>query len=160
MKQLQHRTNSAGSSKGCAAEILETVPTVMQFIRAQMRRHRGSDLSVPQFRALAFVSREPGTSLSAVAEFLGLSRPATSQLVEGLVRKGLAVRRIPPGNRRTVALSISGRGEKTVSAARQATERRLSEVMASLGDDDCAIIQRALRALREEFMRVAAPTDW
>jgi DNA-binding MarR family transcriptional regulator len=159
MQQLQPVTHPTGSAERCAAEILEAVPTVMRFIRAQMRRHRGSDLSVPQFRTLAFLSRNPGISLSVLAEFLGLSLPATSRLVEGLVRKSLVVRRIPPGNRRLVALSISVRGQRTVSAARQATERQLSEVVASLRDDDRAMIQHALRALRAEFMRVAGRTN-
>jgi DNA-binding MarR family transcriptional regulator len=147
------------SAANCAAEILDVVPAVMRFIRTQMRRYRGSDLSVPQFRTLAFLSRSPGASLSALADFLGLSLPATSRLVEGLVRKSLVLRRIPPGNRRLVALSLSVRGQRTVSAARQATERQLSKVVASLCDDDRAIVQRALRALRQEFMRARAQAN-
>jgi len=127
----------------------------MRFIRTQMRCHRGSDLSVPQFRTLAFLDRNAGASLSALAEFLGLSLPATSRLVEGLVRKNLVARRIPPGNRRLVALSISGRGQRTVGAARRATERRLAEVVASLPSDERAAIRRSLRALRREFQSVA-----
>jgi len=127
----------------------------MRFIRAQMRRQRGSDLSVPQFRALAFLSRNPQASLSALAEFLGLSLPASSRLIEGLVRKNFVARRIPRGNRRLVALSIRARGKKTIGAARQVTERRLAEVVASLCDDERATIQRALRTLSRAFQSVA-----
>jgi DNA-binding MarR family transcriptional regulator len=159
MQQLNNTTIVRTSAADCAAEILDAVPTVMRFIRAQMRRHRGSDLSVPQFRTLAFLSRYPGASLSALAEHLGLSLPATSRLVEGLVQKSLVVRRIPPGNRRLVALSISARGERTVLVARQATERRLTEVVAPLPNDDRARIHLALRVLREEFTCVAARTN-
>jgi DNA-binding MarR family transcriptional regulator len=156
MQQLRRATIGSVSAADCAAEILDMVPAVMRFIRAQMRRHRGSDLSVPQFRTLAFLSRSPGASLSTLADFLGLSLPATSRLVEGLVRKSLVVRRIPPGNRRLVALSVSVRGQRTVSAARQATEKQLSKAVASLGNDDRAVIQRALRTLREGFQSLAA----
>jgi len=156
MQQLQELTNATSAAEDCAAEILEDVPAVMRFIRTQMRRHRGSDLSVPQFRTLVFLSRSRGASLSALAEFLGLSLPATSRLVEGLVRRNFVARRIPPGNRRLVALSISARGQRTICAARQATERRLAEVVASLRNDERAAIQRALRTLREEFQSAAA----
>jgi DNA-binding MarR family transcriptional regulator len=151
MQQLQDPTSPARLAQACAAEILETIPAVMRFIRAQMRRHRGSDLSVPQFRTLVFLSRNPGASLSAMAEFVGLSLPAASRLVEGLVRKNFVERRIPPSNRRVVALSISTRGQRSVSTARRATVRKLAEVLASLRGDQRVAIQRALRTLRQEF---------
>lgn len=155
MQQLQALTKPAGSVPDCATEILEAVPTVMRFIRAQMRRHGGSDLSVPQFRTLVFLSRSQAASLSAVAEFLGLSLPATSRLIGGLVKKNYVVRRIPAGNRRLVALSLSARGRRTIRAARRATERRLAEVVASLPAGDRASIQRALWTLREKFQSAA-----
>lgn len=156
MERLQSTTVCADSATECAAEILEAVPTVIRFIRAQMRRHRGSDLSVPQFRTLAFIHRNPGTSLSALAEFIGLSLPAASRLVEGLVKKKLVSRRTPAGNRRLVALSISARGDRTVSAARRATVRRLAGVVAPLHEDERGAIQNALHTLRREFEAVAA----
>ncbi len=131
----------------------------MCFIRTQMRRYRGADLSVPQFRTLAYVSHRPGTSLSALADFLGLSLPATSRLVDGLVQEGLVVRQIPPGNRRLVALSVSARGQKTVCTARKATEKHLAEVVASLREGDRAMVQRALRVLHKEFTCAAGRTD-
>ena len=155
MQQLRVLTHATGSAKECAAEILETVPAVMRFIRAQMRRHRGPELSVPHFRTLLFLSRNGGASLSTLAEFLGLSLPATSRLVEGLVRRNFVARRIPRGNRRLVALSLRACGQRTVCAARQATERRLAEVVAALPAGERATIQRALRMLREGFQSAA-----
>ena len=154
MQQLQRLISPTCSAGECAAEILEAVPAVMRFIRSQMRCHRGSALSVPQFRALLFLSRNPGAILSALAEFLGLSLPAASRLVEGLVGKKFVARRIPPGNRRQVVLSVSARGQRTVDAARQATERRLAEVVAPLRSEERMAIRRALRTLREEFQPV------
>jgi DNA-binding MarR family transcriptional regulator len=159
MQQLQVLTRATGSAEGCAAEILETVPAVMRFIRTQMRGHRGSDLSVPQFRTLLFLSRNGGASLSALAEFLGLSLPATSRLVEGLVRKDFVVRRIPPGNRRLIALALSAGGRRTVAAARQATESRLAEVVAPLPAGERTAIQRALRTLREK-LQLTPDSQW
>ena len=47
----------------CARQLLDTTPQVMRFIRAEMRSHRGHDLSVPQFRTLTFINRNPEVSL-------------------------------------------------------------------------------------------------
>ena len=44
----------------CSREVLDTIPLVMQTIRSEVRRQRRSDLSVPQFRTLAFVFRNAG----------------------------------------------------------------------------------------------------
>ena len=44
--------NSPGA---CANALLEIVPLIMRNIRAKVRRHSGPELSVAQFRALAFL---------------------------------------------------------------------------------------------------------
>lgn len=155
MQQLQQGTVPSILPEDCASEVLEAVPVLMRFIRSQMRQHRGADLSVPQFRTLVFLSRSPGVSLSVLAEFLALSLPATSRLVDGLVRRSLVDRRIPPGNRRLVALSVNAHGRKIICAARQATEKRLAEVLAPLRKDDRVAIQHALRTLRTEFQSMS-----
>ncbi len=160
MQPLHKTSYPAGSAAKCASEILESVPAIMRYIRAHMRRHRGSDLSVPQFRALAFVGANAGASLSALAEQLGLSLPATSRLVEGLVRKGMIVRRVRQGNRRVVALTISTFGQRTLSAARQATVKRLTEILAPLGCAERLTILHALRTLHREFHSAAARDEW
>jgi DNA-binding MarR family transcriptional regulator len=156
MQQLQMLTLVPSSAEKCAAQVLETVPVVMRFIRAQMRRQREPELSVTQFRTLLFLSRHSGASLSALAEHLGLSLAAASRLVEGLVRRNFVARRIPPGNRRLVALALRACGERTVCAARQATVRRLAEVLGALPAGERAGIQRTLRILHEEFQSATA----
>ena len=77
----------------CARQLLDTAPQIMRFIRAEMRSHRGHDLSVPQFRTLTFVNRNPEVSLSHLADHLGLTLPSTSKLVDGLVNQKVVTRR-------------------------------------------------------------------
>ncbi|MBI4578561.1 MAG: MarR family transcriptional regulator, partial [Planctomycetes bacterium] len=89
MQQLRKATVRRASSGQCARHLLATVPVVMRFIRHEMRRHRRGGVTVPQFRALVFVSNHADASLSAMAEHLGLSLPAASRLVQGLVQRGL-----------------------------------------------------------------------
>lgn len=155
MQQLQRLTKARGTPEGCAAEILEVVPVLMRFIRAQMRSHRGSDLSVPQFRTLFFLGRRRNASLSAVAEHLGLSLPAASRLVEGLIQRNFVVRRIPAENRRLVALSLCASGRRTVRTAQKNAEKALAEILAKLPTRELDSIERALRTLREIFSSVA-----
>ena len=75
------------SDDACARELFDTLPLGMRIIRQHMRRHR-SGLTVPQFRTLYYVSTSSGCSLSAAADFIGLSLPAMSRLVDWLVERG------------------------------------------------------------------------
>lgn len=97
-------------AEAAAAAILDTVPSAMRAIRAQMRAGRPAGLSVPQFRTLLYIRRNPGTDLSGVAEHLGTSLPATSELVARLVAQGLLVREADPSSRRRMRLSLSPAG--------------------------------------------------
>ena len=58
-------------SRQTAEVVLDTVPATMRAIRGHMREGREEGVSVPQFRALLYVGRNPGTDLSSLAEHLG-----------------------------------------------------------------------------------------
>lgn len=61
------------SPRQCAHQILDVTPMILQAIRQEMRKSSSAELTVPQFRTLAFLNRNPGASLSAAAEFIGLT---------------------------------------------------------------------------------------
>jgi len=123
----------------------------MRFIRAQMHVHRRVELSVPQFRALVFVSRHEDGSLSALAEQLGLSLPATSRMVQVLVQRGLLERAAGSGDRRCVALSLTARGRTSLRAARRATQAALARRFEVLSASECARISEAMDILSGVF---------
>src|SRR5215213_381338 len=131
MQLLIATSTQAVSDEACAREMLDAVPLVMRVIRAHMCRHR-SGLSVPQFRTLCYLSGAAGSSLSAVADFVGLSLPAMSRLVDGLVEIGLLDRRGDDDDRRHVKLSVTRAGEAAVREARQLAQAHLAEVVSAL----------------------------
>ncbi|MFL5802802.1 MAG: MarR family winged helix-turn-helix transcriptional regulator [Roseiflexaceae bacterium] len=152
MELLENRNDDLPGSADCATLVMETVPLVMRTIRTEMRRRRPADLSVPQFRALAFVRRNPGASLSEVAEHLGLTLPATSTLVDLLVTRELVVRELNPANRRRVTLTLTALGASTFAAAHADARDRLAELLAALSNDERAVVAHAMRLLRPAFM--------
>ena len=79
--------------EGCANQVLATMPYLMRFVRTRMRSQRHG-LSVPQFRTLIYIQHSDRANLSSLADHLGLSLPAVSRLVGGLVRRGLVNREI------------------------------------------------------------------
>ncbi len=142
----------APTAKACASRVLDTVPPVMQFIRVEMRGHRSLNISVPQFRVLTFLERRPGGSLSDAAERVGLSLPAMSRLIDGLVERGLLTRQDSPMDRRRVDLRITEAGKDLVRTARQGALARLAEVLESLPTRERGVVMEAMETLRPLFV--------
>jgi DNA-binding MarR family transcriptional regulator len=116
----------------------------MRLIRSEMRLHCGNQLSVPQFRTLAFLYREPGASLSQVAGHLGVTPPTVSKIVDRLVERGLVQRRDDPRSRRRLILSATGKGRDLFENARERTTERIAERLDGLAPSDLAAIQAAM----------------
>lgn len=123
----------------------------MRTIRREMRRQRAADLSVPRFRALGYLSRHPGAPLAELAEHLGLTAPATSRLVEGLVVRGYASRQTNASDRRSVALTVTAKGAEMLAAAQAHVRGHLAETLAALSADERATVARAAELLRPLF---------
>ena len=137
----------------CARQLLDTAPQVMRFIRAEMRSHRGHDLSVPQFRTLTFINRNPEISLSHLADHLGLTLPSASKLVDGLVTQKIITRREAKEDRRRLTLALTKSGEDILHEARSATQNHLKDVLRELTADELSTIIRAMNLLQPLFMK-------
>lgn len=139
------------SSDECAREVLEVVPLLMQAIRTEIRRQRGPDLSVPQFRTLAFLSHRQRSSLSEAAEHIGLALPSMSKLVDGLVVRRLVAREPCSEDRRRITLGLTESGAKALQAARELAQAYLAQALAPLPAADRATVIRAMQILRPVF---------
>ena len=157
MKLLDSESNSELSLEACATLLMGTVPLVMRTVRAEMRSHRSQDLSVPQFRALAFLHRHPGASVSDVAAHIGLTLPSISKMIDRLVARDLVSRHNPPEDRRRICLELTVQGEATWQTAADATRAHLAQRLAALAPEERTIVAQAMRSLHMVFG--AAPGD-
>ncbi len=135
----------------CARIVMESVPLVMRFIRSQMRHHSASLLSVPQFRALAFVDRNPGACLFHVADHLGVTRPTASVIVDRLVRRELLRRAQDPRERRRIVLTLTPQGTRLLEQARSATRAWMAGVLAPLSQETRSQIEKGVSLLGSAF---------
>ena len=135
----------------CAREILEVVPMAMRRIRAELRRHSGSSLSVPQFRTLGFINRYRGASISEAADHIGLTLPSMSTLVDGLVTRGYVLRKVHETDRRRMTLALTERGDTALRSAREGTLAYLTERLKPIPEPQRATILKAMRILRQVF---------
>lgn len=153
MKQFPKESISAfpSSEKETAAWLMDVVPMLMRHIRAEMRRRGMKGLTLPQFRALIYINRHQGASLSQVAGMVGLALPSVSKLIDGLVVRELVERASAENDRRRVSLSLSRTGRETLARARKGTEARLAEKVAGLSSEERRAVCRAMRSLQAVF---------
>ncbi len=102
-------------------------------------------LSMPQMVALHMLQHSGYGSISAIAAHLNLSLPATSHLVERMVRQGLVVRSEDASDRRHKRVMLTPAGEALLERLVQARTREIAQILAELSPQ-----------LREQFEAVLA----
>ena len=92
--------------------VVRVLPRLVRALAAEMHRAPHSrDLTLPQFRILAFLS-ERDYRAAELAAALEIGRPTLTSTVDGLVRRGLVERlRELPGDRRGVLLRLTPAGQ-------------------------------------------------
>jgi DNA-binding MarR family transcriptional regulator len=143
--------NTQTTDDDVAGELIEVVPQVMQTLRSEFRRQRGPDLSVVQFRVLAYLNRHPGAALSAVADHVGLTLPSMSSQVTGLVGRELVNRSTSREDRRYVTLTLTPKGNAMLGAAIEGARANLAVQLKRLSPEERRTILQALALLRRVF---------
>ncbi|MBX3048756.1 MAG: MarR family transcriptional regulator [Anaerolineales bacterium] len=138
-------------TKSAVDSVLEVIPWVMRVLRKEFRSQRDPNLTLPEFRALAYINRNPGCSLNEVAEHIGLEAPSTSKQVDDLVRRGLVARETDSSDRRRVQLSILPEGKQRIETANTHTRRFISAKLAHLSPQQQQQLLESLQMLREAF---------
>jgi DNA-binding MarR family transcriptional regulator len=138
-------------SQKCAAKVMDTVPLLMRFIRADMRDNSAASLSIPQLRTLAFLKRNPGASLSELAEHLGVTCATASTTIERLVQRNFVLRADHPTERRRVVLNITDEGKQHFEQTQSETRTHISDLLQDLTKEEIKQIEQGLTLLKNVF---------
>lgn len=133
-----------------SSSLLDTLPLITRSIRAALRGFEGGCLTAPQFRVLGLASPRPCTS-KQLAEWQGVSLPAMSRMVNGLVRRKLLVRTPDTFDRRQMQLRLSARGKNKLERLRTVVEARLAARITTLGKSEKRALATGLIVLEELF---------
>ncbi|MGG6238601.1 MarR family winged helix-turn-helix transcriptional regulator [Nodosilinea sp. AN01ver1] len=135
----------------CAADLMTTVPAVTRFLRAGIRRYGKPHLSLSQLRVLYFLRRRSQSSLSEVADYLDVTRPTMSAMVERLVQRGLIDRISDPNERRRIILTLTPAGEAEMTRVYDATLQTVADRLADLSEAQLQQVQAGLAILSDLF---------
>jgi DNA-binding MarR family transcriptional regulator len=137
---------------------------VWRFLSAMHRYDAGrtlpimhaAQLTTPQLAVLEFV-HAPRT-VSAVALHVGLSRPATSQMIDKLVRRRLVRRSEGTEDRREKAVVSSAKGEALLKTIARARSARFDASLLVLSSPVAAKLAATLSEVVEELDQAQPPS--
>lgn len=145
------RSTETVTPKQCAVALMETVHPIMQLIRVEMRSQREPSLSVPQFRVLAFLNAYPNSSLSDVAEHLGVTRATASTMTDRLVQRGLVHKSEDPQERRQIRLKLTPTGSDRLQEMQTVTQHKIADRLGELSQEELSDIYTGLALLAQVF---------
>lgn len=134
-----------------AALVMEDIPSLMRLLRTKFREKRVGDLSMAQFRTLAFVDAKHGASLSEAAGHIGVSLPSMSKLVDTLVKHKLLTRDAHGTDRRRICLALTATGKRELDEAYQHTESFFAGKFAELTEEERTQIAATMSTLKNLF---------
>lgn len=91
-------------------------------------------LSQEEWRIVSALSGAPGLTMSDLARAAACAPPTATRLVERLVSRAWAYRRIDAADRRRVVVHLSARGRRSTEAVRRTEEAVESRLMNELGE--------------------------
>ena len=123
-------------------------------IHAFIRHNRQSALSLSQTNSLFRLYRHGDCPVNDLADHLGITMAAVSQLLAPLEEKGLIQRSEDPNDRRVKLIALTDRGTQTVQESMRARHAWLDDLTASLSNQDKDQILPALLLLNDYARRI------
>lgn len=125
--------------------LIRRLQQISSSIFAQHMKAAGTDLTSPQYAALATIHDHPMIDQATLAAAIAFDRATIGGVVDRLVSKGLVARSTNPNDRRARTLTLTVQGGKVLTGLRPVVQACQDAILPSL-----------TAAEKTEFIRLAA----
>jgi DNA-binding MarR family transcriptional regulator len=129
-------------------------------LTAFIRHNRESDLSFSQVNTLFRLYHHGPSSVNALAEHLGITKAAVSQLLDPLITAGLVVRSENPEDRRRKLIDLTDKGHELVKQGMRTRHAWMADLVKEFSDEEKERILPALQLLTERTRVLYGEHDW
>jgi len=116
---------------------------------------REHQLTLPEWRVLAVVSRRPGCNASMVSDQCGMDKMAVSRALAGLEAAGRVERRADPDDHRCSRLVLTAAGQALHAIVNEAAHQREAELFADMTPQERGQLGASLDKMIAALLRVA-----
>ncbi len=118
-----------------ANELIPLLIGIMRLINTRLS-HPQKDakeiFSPVQWHTLYFIKRKKNPLMKEVADFLGITPPSATSLIDGLVESNLLKRNFDKNDRRVVRLAVTTRGKQTLRQGLDTMTGQMKKILACL----------------------------
>ncbi|MDP2671627.1 MAG: MarR family transcriptional regulator [bacterium] len=134
-------------------EILHSLHAIRNHIKAKAV-HLGhqNHITHSQWFILKTIEHYKSVSIKDIAETLGMSSSAATQLVDGLVQAGFVIRQENPNDRRLVRLELSPKGKRHIAATKENRITEMAQVFDALNDKELAGYLKLQKKILSKFL--------
>lgn len=115
----------------------------------------GSDLTLPQWRALVLLEQRGPLRVTDLASEMGTSLPSASRLIRRIERRGLVTTERDEADRRATLVRLTPRGDASISAVMDARRHRIAAALRGRRQPIPEDLSRGLDAIIEALERRA-----
>jgi DNA-binding MarR family transcriptional regulator len=139
--KLKRETSAPADSDDLDTDLVAAINAVLPRLHRTMRqavvRAEGENrLTMPQLRCLQAVAAEPGAALTTqLARQLQVTAPTVTNMIDGLVERGLVERQPDLDNRRQVLLTLTTAGRDVMRRYEAVMAGRLRDLIGHLDQD-------------------------
>ena len=135
--------------------MVDLLPQLVRgFARHEHNYLSRGQITLPQFWALEYLSRQRGCPMNDLARFLSISRPGCTGLIDRLIGQGLVRRDHDRSDRRIVRVMITAKGKQIIENIWEQKRRMLVEVFGQISPADraqyLATLERVVMILSKE----------
>jgi DNA-binding MarR family transcriptional regulator len=112
-----------------------------------------SDLTILQFHALIFISKNKIVSMGDIADQFKISLPTATVLTDKLMKMGLIERKENIDDRRRVYISLIRKGERLMRKAIKARHQKMNKILEYLMPSDKKTLLRILTNLANNIKK-------
>ncbi len=113
----------------------------------------GKDYGRAHHRALHFINRMPGTTVSRLLEILGVTKQSLNRVLRRLIADGLVESRVGNSDRRERHLYLTEAGAALEAELSEAQRARMRKAYRAAGPEAVAGFRQVLEAMMEEEIR-------
>jgi len=123
------------------------------FARRSMQELCQNKLTLSQFLLLGLLHKQKECNMSHLADFMQVSLPTITGVVDRLVRQGLVLRLSDPNDRRLVKIKLTPQGQSLLQKIFQQRRKTIKELFCQVSDYDRKEYLRILNSIKERILK-------
>ncbi len=127
---------------------------VYKTVLSSERSHHFPGLGQTEFGALRFIGFHEPTTMRAIADYLGVSMPRCTAIIDRLSNEGL-VKRLQGADRRQVLIATTSAAQKTLEATTKSYESISEEVLTVLSANEREQMYDLLSKCLDNFEKIS-----